>query len=152
MKLTICLSKTIVIFYSLLAPVIIFASLHNLIYGLILDENSIISVGAFSLFGFILLPLLIISSYRNNKCVIETDKISIGKNQYLSSLYNFTVQEKNLPLKERPIFFLLRKTYFDFVIKENRTGKVISVTELNVFQSDVKKIKSALQNLQPIKS
>lgn len=150
MKLTICLSKTIVIFYSLLAPIIIFASLHNLIYGLILDENSVISIGAFSLFGFILLPLLIISSYRNNKCVIETDKVSIGKTQYLSSTYNFVIQEKHLPLKERPIFFLLRKTYYSFVIKEKATGKVISIKELNVFQRDVKKIKSALQNLQPI--
>ncbi|SHL82842.1 hypothetical protein [Flavobacterium chilense] len=144
MKLTICLSKTIVIFYSILAIPITIGSFYNLVYGLVLNQNSIIYIGAFSLFGFILLPLLIISSYRNNKCVIETDKIIIGKSEYLSSAYNFVIQEKHLPFKERPIFFLLRKTYYDFVIKEKATGKVISITELNVFQRDVKKIKSAL--------
>ncbi|SFD39098.1 hypothetical protein [Flavobacterium phragmitis] len=144
MKLTICLSKTVIIFYTILAIPITIGSLHNLVYGVLFNENSTISLGAFSLFGFILLPLLIISSYRNNKCIIESDKISIGKTEYPLTIYSFSIQEKYLPLKDRPIFFLFKKTYHDLIIKEINTNRVILLKELNVFQNDIKKIRLAL--------
>lgn len=144
MKLTLCLDKTTVIFYSIIMLPIIFGSLHNLIYGVIRDENSVVYVGAFSLFGFIILPLAILATYRKNKCVIDLEKVTIGKVDYPLSDYSFYIHEKELALKDRPLFSLLRKTYYVLVFKEKRTGKVVFENDLNVFQSDIKRIKAAL--------
>lgn len=146
MKLTICFSKTVLIFYSLLAPIIIFASLYNLVKGVIMGQTTTIGIGPFSLFGFILLPTLIYITYRKNKCVFLPDKISIGNVEYLAADYTFYIQEKQLLLVDRPIVSLLRKTYYVFLIKENRTNNIVLEQDLNVFKRDLKKIKLTLLN------
>lgn len=146
MKLTICLAKTVLIFYAFLAPIIIVASLFNLIKGLIMQQTSTVGIGPFSLFGFIILPLLIIVTYRKNKCVIQPGKVTIGKTDYLSSDYRFYINEKHLQLKDRPIVSLLKKTYHIFVIKQNGTNNIVLEEDMNVFQSDITKMKLALLN------
>jgi len=144
MKLTICLAKTMLIFYSLLAPVIIYASSYNLIKGVIMGQTPTVWIGPFSLFGFMLLPLLIVITYRKNKCVIQADKVTIGKSDYLSSDYSFFIHEKYLALADRPIVSLLRKTYYVFVIKRKGTNKIVLEEDIHVFQSDIRKMKLAL--------
>lgn len=144
MKLKICLSKTALIFYSIISPFIMFGSLYNLINGIILNKNEINFYGALSMFGFILMPILWISTYRQNVCKIYPDKVKIGKEEYSTSSYNFEVEERHLALKDRPIFFLWRKTYSYFVVKYKSNNSVVLEKDLDVFQSDILKIKSAL--------
>ncbi|MCD9854904.1 hypothetical protein LUD75_09320 [Epilithonimonas sp. JDS] len=144
MKLKICLSKTALIFYSIISPFIMFGSLYNLINGIILNKNEINFYGALSMFGFILMPILLISTYRQNVCEIYPDKIKIGKEEYPASSYNFEIEQRHLALKDRPIFFLWRKTYSYFVVRYKSNNSVVLEKDLDVFQSDILKIKSAL--------
>lgn len=109
-----------------------------------MGQTSTVGIGPFSLFGFILLPLLIVITYRKNKCVIQPDKVSIGKSDYLYSDYSFYINEKYLALGDRPIVSLLRKTYYVFVIKRKGTNKIVLEEDIHVFQSDIRKMKLAL--------
>jgi hypothetical protein len=144
MKLTICLAKTTVIFYSLLAPFIIVGSLYNLVKGVFANQNAVVYIGAFSLFGFILLPILIVTTYIKNKCVIQSNSVCIGKVEFSPKDYRFEIQEKLLAFKDRPIFSLLRKKYYLLIIKKIETGTVVLEKDLDVFQNDIEKIKLAL--------
>ncbi len=144
MKFTICLAKTTVIFYSVLAPLIIVGSLYNVIEGVILHRAADVHIGAFSLFGFVLLPLLIAVTYIKNKCVIERDNVRIGKVDFKASAYSFAIKEFELPFKERPLFSLWKKTYSALVIQDRRTGEVALEKELAVFEKDIEKMRAAL--------
>jgi len=144
MKLKICLAKKLLIFYSVLAPFFIIGSVYNLIGGVILNKNPTVSIGAFSLFGFIIFPIVLVVTYLNNKCIIHSDKMSIGKVDYKFSDYNFSIREKELAFKHRPIISPFKKNYYDLVIEEMKTGRVVFETDLDVFQKDIEKIRYAL--------
>lgn len=143
MKLKICIAKKTLISYSVIAPFIIYGSAYNLIWGVILHKTPTISLGAFSLLGFVVLPVLLIYTYINNKCVITTDSMRIGKVEYKFADYNFQIRSKELPLKDRPITSLFKKNYYDFLIKEMGTNKIVFEKDLDVFQKDIEKIKDA---------
>lgn len=138
--LKINLSKTTIVFYLALAPLIAIGSLHNLI-GMLTGKSSLHIYGAFSMFGFILLPLGIMKAYRNNTCLIDNDQVSIGKNTYKFSEYNFYIAERELPLKERPIFFLFKKKYYDLIITQKGTEKTVLKKELEISQKNIEKMK-----------
>jgi hypothetical protein len=67
MNFKVCLVKKVLIFYSVLAPFIIIGSLYNLIKGVILHESPTYRIGLFSLFGFVIMPFLLIITYVKNK-------------------------------------------------------------------------------------
>lgn len=138
----ICLAK-VVIFYLILAPFIIIGSIYNLI-GVINGTSSIVVLGAFGLFGFVLLPLGIYSKYRYNTCIIKEDRVSISKSDYKFSDYNFSIEKYELPFKDRPIFSVLRKNYFKFVIRKKETLEVAFEEDLDIFKKDIEKMKSLL--------
>ncbi|SHM93242.1 hypothetical protein SAMN05444360_12217 [Chryseobacterium carnipullorum] len=66
MNLKIGLAKKVLLFYSVIAPFIIFGSLYNLIEGVILHNAPSYRIGLFSLFGFVIMPLLLIVTYIKN--------------------------------------------------------------------------------------
>ncbi len=142
-KLKICLAKKMVIFYAVLALLIIPASIYNLI-GVINHTNSIYHLGAFSLFGFVILPMLIFSKYRNNLCIIKGNEIQIGKCIYGFSNHRFSIKAYELPLSDRPIISLLKKKYFRLVIYKIKTNVEVFVEDLDITKSDIKRIESLL--------
>ena len=144
MKFTILLSKKTFIYYSIIGLPIIIGSFYNLVDGLILQKNSGVHIGAFSLFGFILIPLGLFWLYFHNKCIITTDGMRIGKIFYEFSKHNFQIIEKELPFKDRPIFSTFKKKYYDLIIREINTNKVIFEKDLDVFQKDIEKIKNLI--------
>ncbi|RZL51258.1 MAG: hypothetical protein EOP00_00125 [Pedobacter sp.] len=146
-KLKICLAKTVLIFYAIITPFIVYGSLYNLIKGVIIQENPSVYVGAFSLFGFILLPLLLISTYRQNICVIAVDKVKVGKQEFTVNDYSFSIAEKHLAFKDRPIFMPFKKTYYMLVVKNTTTNQIVLENDLNIFNKDLLKLRQALQNL-----
>lgn len=143
MNLKISLAKKTLIFYSIIGLVISCASIYNLIWGVILHETPTYRIGIFSLFGFIIFPLLIISTYRKNKCVIYKDDVHIGKMKYRFSDYDFFIITRQLAFKDRPLFSIFKKDFFDFVIKEIGTNNIVFEKDLDVFQKDIEKIKRA---------
>ncbi|MDQ0594550.1 hypothetical protein QFZ37_002919 [Chryseobacterium ginsenosidimutans] len=143
MNLKISLAKKTLIFYSIIGFVIGCASIYNLIWGVILHKTPTYRIGLFSLFGFIIFPVLIISTYLKNKCVIERDNIQIEKIKYSFSEYDFLITTHQLAFKDRSLFSIFRKDYFDFVIKETNTNNIVFETDLDVFQKDIEKMKRA---------
>lgn len=143
MNLQISLAKKTLIFYSAIGLVIGFASFYNLIWGVILHKTPTYRIGLFSLFGFIIFPVLIISTYLKNKCVIDRDSVQIGKIKYSFSEYDFLITAHQLAFKDRPLFSIFRKDYFDLVIKETGTNNIVLEKDLDVFQKDIEKIKRA---------
>lgn len=139
----ICLSKTIVLFYLILAPFIIYASIHNLI-NVINGTGSTITLGAFALFGFILLPIAIISSYTKNICHIQADKITIGKNEFRYADYQFYITEYELPLKDRPLVSLLKKKYKKLTIRDRKNQGVVFENNLDVFPKDIQRLENTI--------
>ncbi len=147
MEQKICFTKTILIFYLLLTPFIMIASIQNLI-NVICGTGSVVGVGAFALFGFILLPVLIISSYRGNLCRIQTDRIIIGKKEYPFSEYYFDIQEYYLPAKDRPIFSPFKKKYKKIVITKKENQALIYESDLDVFKKDLETLERALPKIK----
>ncbi|MNJ96336.1 hypothetical protein D3C87_140590 [compost metagenome] len=137
------LSKHTLIFYSILAPFIIFGSIYNLL-GIISGTSTVISFGAFALFGFVLLPALLVSTYRQNRCTISDDRISIGKKDYVFNSYAVSIVEKYLPIKERPLFSLFRKQYANLIIREKSSGQIVLNKDLDISVQTIKKMKAFL--------
>jgi hypothetical protein len=143
MNFKISLAKKILIFYSIIGLVISCASIYNLIWGVILHETPTYRIGVFSLFGFIIFPALLISTYLKNKCVIDRDSVQIGKVKYRFSEYDFFITTRQLAFKDRPLFSIFKKDYFDFVIKETGTNTIVFEKDLDIFQKDIEKMKRA---------
>lgn len=143
MNFKISLAKNTLIFYSIIGLVIGSASIYNLIWGVILQETPNYRIGVFSLFGFIIFPVLLISTYLKNKCVIDKEGVHIGKIKYRFSDYNFFITTHQLAFKDRPLFSIFRKDYFNFVIKETGTNNIVFEKDLDVFQKDIEKMKRA---------
>ena len=94
MKQTFNLSKSTLVFYSLLAPFIIGGSFYNLYFGLILGESSHVKLGAWSLLGFVVLPLILIATYFRNRCVITDQYVRIYKREFPRSEYDFNISDR----------------------------------------------------------
>ncbi|WP_072922250.1 hypothetical protein [Chryseobacterium sp. OV279] len=144
MSLKICLAKKVLIFYAVLAPFIMIGSLYNLIDGIILQKTPTYRVGLFSLFGFVIMPLLLIVTYIKNKCEISGNGIRIGKIDYPFSDYHFSIREKELAFKDRPLTSLLKKKYQVLVIQAKNTHEIILEKDLDVFEKDIENIRKAL--------
>lgn len=144
MSLKICLAKKVLIFYSVLAPFIMIGSLYNLIDGVILQKSPTYRIGLFSLFGFVIMPFLLIVTYIKNKCVISGDGVQIGKMMYPFSDYDFSIREKELAFKDRPLTSLFKKRYDELVIKRISNNEIILEKDLDVFERDIENIKNAL--------
>jgi hypothetical protein len=140
----ICLTKKTLLFYLAIVPFIVIGSVYNLI-GIINQTGSVAVFSAFGLFGFVLLPIAMINTYRQGLCQIYSDRIKIGKITYRFSEYTVTIKEYQLPIKDRPLFSLFKRTYHNIVIKDNGTQKITADEELNIFQKDIEKIRSILR-------
>jgi len=134
------LSHRTLVFYSILAPFIVFGSIYNLL-GIISGTSTVISFGVFALFGFILLPGLLVSTYRQNRCTLLGDRISIGKKDYVFNSYAVSIVDKYLPLKERPLFSLFRSQYSNLIIREKSSGQLVLEKDLDVSVQTVEKMK-----------
>ncbi len=139
----VCLSKKLVIFYSLLSTILIYASFANLM-NIINSTGSVIGLGAFSMFGFILLPLLIFASYRKNLCTVTVDGVLIGKKMYPFDAYSFKISEYEIAFVDRPIVSILKKSYNKLVITKITSKKNHAEVELDIFNRDIIKLKQAL--------
>jgi hypothetical protein len=137
------LSKRTIIFYSILAPFIIFGSIYNLL-GIISGTSTVISFGAFALFGFVLLPALLVSTYLQNRCTLFGDSIRIGKKDYDFNTYAVSIVEKYLPLKDRPLFSLFRKQYANLIIREKSSGQIVLNKDLDISLQAINKMKTFL--------
>ena len=137
------LSHRTLVFYSILAPFIVFGSIYNLL-GIISGTSTVISFGAFSLFGFVLLPGLLVSTYRQNRCTLLGDRISIGKKDYVFNSYAVSIVQKYLPIKERPLFSLFRSQYSNLIIREKSSGQLVLEKDLDVSVQTVEKMKQFL--------
>lgn len=144
MSLKICLAKKVLIFYAVLAPFIIIGSLYNLIDGVILHKTPTYRIGMFSLFGFVIMPFLLIVTYLKNKCEISGNGVKIGKIYYPFSDYYFSIREKELAFKDRPLTSLMKKDYQYLVIQKKGTQEIVLEKDLDVFQKDIENIRNAL--------
>jgi len=144
MDTSISLAKKTLIFYSILTVPIAFGSFYNLVYGLILGQTSTARIGLFSLFGFVLLPALIISTYRRNKCIIQNNKVIIGKKEYPFADYNFKIVNEELAFKDRPLVSLLKSQYQRLLIIQRDTNEVELNQELDILKKDLEQLKSRL--------
>lgn len=142
MEYKICLSYKTLLFYSILLPIVAFASLSNLI-GIINNTNQVTGFGVFSLFGFIVLPILIIAGYRNNLCKINALQVRIGKEVYPRDAYKFAIEEYTLPFKERPLFSLHRKVYSRLTISRN-SGGIVQSHDLDVSKKSMHELRQHL--------
>lgn len=139
----ICLAKKTLIFYIVLTPFIAIASFYNLI-GIINGLGSAVAFGAFAMFGFILLPLMIFSKYRSTKCTIMEDRVKIFKTEYLFSDHYFEIETYELPFKDRPLFSLMKKEYARLIIKKNKSGASIYEEDLDVFRNDIDRLRDRI--------
>lgn len=146
MKLTFNLSKSTLIFYSLLAPFVIGGSFYNLYYGLILGEGSHVKIGAWSLLGFVVLPLMLIATYLRNRCIITDQYVRIYKREFSRSEYDFAISERFLAMKNRPLFSIFRKTFHTLTITEKTTGNLVFNEDLETSSAYAEKIRSALRS------
>jgi len=144
MNLKICLAKKVLIFYSVIAPFIMYGSLHNVIHGLIVKDAPSYRIGPFSIFGFLIMPFLLVITYLRNSCIITPDSLTIFKTVYKFSDYDIYIGQKELPFKERPLTSLFKKTYDELLIKERSTNEVVEVKDLDVFEKDIVNIKNAI--------
>lgn len=145
MKQTFNLSKSTLIFYSVIAPFIIAGSFYNLVYGLILGKTSIVRIGAWSLLGFIVLPLMLIATYLRNKCVVTDGYVRIHKKEFSRSEYDFTITDRFLSIKDRPLFSMFRKTFHILTITQKTDGSVVFEQDLETSSAYTEKIRSALR-------
>ncbi|MFY1045775.1 hypothetical protein [Chryseobacterium sp. GP-SGM7] len=138
------LSKSTLIFYTILAPFIIFGSFYNLVDGLILGKASVVKIGAWSLLGFIIFPVMIVSTYFRNRCVITERSVRIYKEEFSRSEYDFTISDRFLAIKDRPLFSIFRKTFHTLRIIKKTDGSVIFERDLETSSGYAEKIRSAL--------
>lgn len=136
--------KKVLIFYAVLSPFIMIGSLYNLIEGIILQKTPTYRIGLFSVFGFVIMPLLLIITYLKNKCEISGNGIRIGKIDYPFSDYHFSIREKELAFKDRPLTSLLKKKYQVLVIQAKKTHEIVLEKDLDVFEKDIENIRNAL--------
>ena len=144
MKQIFNLSRSTLIFYSCIAPFIIGGSIYNLVYGIILGETPTVRVGAFSLLGFVILPLLLISTYFKNKCTITEQSVLIHKTEFPRSEYDFAITERFLAMKDRPLFSIFRKTFHTLIITKKSNRSIAFEQDLETSQSYTEKFRSAL--------
>ncbi len=149
MKTKMCLSEKVVLFYTLLTPIIAFASIYNLVDGVILHHAATYRVGVFSLFGFVVMPLIVLITYFKNICTITTDAITINKVNYPFANFKFALTERERDLKDRPLTSLFKKNYPFLVITDLRTNTVVQDVELNVFNKSLKRMKELLPSKDP---
>lgn len=145
MDYKICLSKNVLIFYIILCPFIIFGSIANLL-NIINGTGSVVSLGAFSLGGFILLPLLIFASYRNNLCEVRFDGLTIKKTSYAFAKFHCSINEYDVPFKDRPIFMPFKKTNKQLVIRDKTTNSIVFSNDLDISKNDIEKLRNSLPN------
>lgn len=148
MNLKICLAKKVLLFYAVLSPFIIYGSLHNVIQGIILHTTPTYRIGPFSIFGFLIMPFLLVLTYIRNRSVITDDRMIIYKSVYKFADYDFYIQKKELAFKDRPITSLFKKKYDELVIKEKGTNDAVLVKDLEIFNKDIENLKKVL----PLKS
>lgn len=148
MNKTIILSLKTLIFYAIIGLPISMASFYNLINGFLLDRSNIIGFGLFSMFGFLLFPLLLFTTYQQTKCKIEKNQLTIGKNSYPFSEHDFQILEKEKAFMERPLFSLWKKTYHYLLIKETSTGTLVDQYSLDIFKEDLDLLKTYLPSKQ----
>lgn len=144
MKQTFNLSKSTLIFYSAIAPFIIGGSFYNLVYGLILGESSVVRIGAWSLLGFVILPVMLIATYLRNKYVITETYVRVYKKEFARSEYEFNITDRFLSIKDRPLFSIFRKTFHTLIITEKSHGDIVFQQDLETSSAYAEKIKSAL--------
>jgi hypothetical protein len=144
MKQTFNLSKSTLIFYSAIAPLIIGGSFYNLVYGLILGESSVVRIGAWSLLGFVVFPVMLIATYLRNKCVITEQYVRIYKKEFDRSAYEFKITDRFLPIKDRPLFSIFRKTFHSLTITQKTNGNMVFQQDLETSAAYAEKIRSAL--------
>ena len=89
------LAKKTFIFYLVLGGFISIYSIFNLIYGIILQKTTTVGIGAFSILGFILIPLGLYQLYTKNKAIITKDSLQIGKLRMISRPSVFKLPIKN---------------------------------------------------------
>lgn len=87
------------------------------------------------------MPLLLIVTYIKNKCIISREGVQIGKILYPFSDYRFSIRQKELPFKDRPLTSLWKKNYDELVITKINTGETVLEKDLDVFQKDVENIR-----------
>jgi len=146
MKKVFNLSKSTLVFYSFISPFIIVASFYNLVYGIILKENSTVNIGFFSILGFLAMPILLVSVYVRNKLTITNQNVTVHKVDFLRSEHHFAIVNRTLAKKDRPIFSLFREVYHTLVITKKSTGEIVFHQDLQTSQKYAEKIKTALQN------
>ncbi|KFC18275.1 hypothetical protein [Chryseobacterium sp. FH1] len=146
MKKTFNLAKSTLVFYAFIAPFIIGGSLYNLVYGLMLGEKPTVRIGVFSLLGFVVLPILLISTYLRNRVVVTGSNVQINKTDFPRSEYDFAITERYLPLKERPLFSLFRKIFHTLAITKKSDGTVVFYQDLETSRTDAKEIQVALES------
>lgn len=137
MQHTIILTKKLIIFYTILGIPIAIASFDNLVYGIILRQNANVGLGAFSIGGFILLPILIWASYRNNKCTLTLNSIKIGKTEYPYSAYKISIHYVDKTFSERPFVSLWKKTYPELVITDLEEENIFYECELSISKKEL---------------
>lgn len=146
MGFKICLSKKVLIFYAVITPLIMYGSLYNVINGIILQNTPSYRIGPFSIFGFLIMPFLLIVTYLKNICEIKSDQIVIHKNSYKFSEYDVYIGKKELPFKDRPLTSLFKKSYDEVVIKKIDTNEIVLVKDLDVFKKDIEHIRAAISS------
>lgn len=142
-NLQVCLSKKTLIFYAAITPFIAVASFYNLI-NIINGEGSLVTFGAFAIFGFVLMPLMIFSKYRSTKCTIMEDRVKIFKSEYPFSEYDFKIEVRELPFKDRPLYSSMKKEYARLVILEKDSKSLVFEEELDVFRNDIDKMRNLI--------
>lgn len=124
MQHQISLTKKLILFYIIIGIPISYASYDNLVNGIILHKNPTIGIGAFSILGFVILPIMIWASYKNNKCILSLYSIKIGKNDYPYSDYEAEIIYVEKKFAERPIVSLWKKKYPLLVITDKKTNEI----------------------------
>jgi len=144
MRQTFNLSKSTLVFYSVIAPFIIGGSFYNLVYGLILHKASAVRIGAWSLVGFIVLPVMLIATFYRNRCIVTEEYIRIYKKEFVRSEHDFMITDRFLAIKDRPLFSIFRKTFHTLIITKKTNGEVVFQQDLETSSLYSDKIRKAL--------
>lgn len=144
MEYTVCIKKKLLIFYSLLLPILAYTSFNNLM-NIINGTGSVIGLGGFAMFGFILLPVLLFFTYKNNICKVNSESIAIGKNKYNFTDYKAYVSTYELPFKDRPLPSMFKKDYEKLKIQNRKNNQIIEEHELDIFSKEIEKLKRFLK-------
>lgn len=144
MNQKIILAKNIIIFYILIGLPIMYISLDNVINGIILQKNSTVGLGVLSIGGFVLIPFIIYSTYRNSKCILSENSIKVGTNEYMFQYYDAKVISKEKKITERPLFSLFKKHYPHLIITKKDNNEVFLSQALNCFKNEIELLRNNL--------